>query len=237
MRRFLSLVLTVCLPLLGTGAARAAEETYPVSIGRALVTLPIPPGYVEPSRTVPPIRNLGERMTPPSNRLLAVFVSEQDESAARGGQQPGMERYFMAQTLRQTEDAPLTEQEFDQVKTMLRQQYQTLLTSVTSQAQGHIDNALRDIGQESGRMKIGEFKGLEVTDERAFSISLLAMTKLALQQGERTLEVPLAMSITTARVKDKLVYFYADSLLRGPEDLDWLRTVTRDWLPRLLAAN
>ena len=35
--------------------------------------------------------------------------------------------------------------------------------------------------------------------------ALLAMTKLAVQQGDgQVLEMPLAMSITTARVKDKL---------------------------------
>jgi hypothetical protein len=230
------------LPLLLAGTAAAAEDTYPAPIGRALLALPVPAGFVEPSRSVPPLRAMGERMTPPSNRLLALFIAEADERDAREGRNPGMARYYMAQTLRQTEEESLSSGDFGQVKTLLRQQYQQLLSSVAGAAQGHLDNALRDLGRDAGAdvpsLKLGELRGLDVFDEREGSISLLAMTKLALQQaGGQVTELPVAMSITTARVKDKLVYFYAYSQYRDKADLDWLRSTTRDWLPRLAAAN
>lgn len=247
MRRLLRLALSRTLLwtlplLLAAGTAKAADTGYQVPIGRALVELPVPPGYVEPSRSVPPMRTLGERMTPPSNRMLALFIAENDERDAREGRQPSMARYYMAQTLRQTEEQSLSADDFSTVKSMLRQQYQQLLSSVTGAAQGHLDKAMQEIGRDAGReaptMKIGELRGLEVLDERDASISLLAMTKLAVQQaGGAVVEVPLAMSITTARVKDKLLYFYAYSQYRDAADLDWLRSTTRDWLPRLAAAN
>ncbi len=242
MRRFFRLLLALSLPLLAADGAHAADATYQAPIGRALVELPVPPGFIEPSRSVPPLRTLGERMTPPSNRLLALFVSDSDERDAREGRQPGMARYYMAQTLRQTEEQALGGDDFGQVKTVLRQQYQQLLSSVAGTAQGHLDNAMREIGRDAGQdapnLKLGELRGLDVFDEREGSISLLAMTKLAIQQaGGQVLEIPIAMSITTARVKDKLVYFYAYSQYRDKTDLDWLRGTTRDWLPRLAAAN
>jgi hypothetical protein len=111
----------------------------PVPIGRALVDLPVPPGFVEPSRSVPPLRMLGERMTPPTNRLLALFIAENDERDAREGRQPGMARCCMAQALRQTEEQSLGGDDFGAVKNMLRQQYQQLLGGVTGTAQGHLD--------------------------------------------------------------------------------------------------
>jgi hypothetical protein len=243
MRRLLSSLLVVCCSLfLAAPAAWAADATYAAPIGRALVALPVPTGFVEPSRSLPPMRTLGERMTPPSNRLLALFIAEADERDAREGRNPGMLRYYMAQTLRQTEEQSLSGAEFGQVKTLLRQQYQQLLSSVAGAAQGHLDNAMREIGRDAGQdlpsLKLGELRGLEVFDERDASISLLAMTKLGVQQaGGQVLEVPLAMSITTARVKDKLVYFYAYSQYRDKADLDWLRATTREWLPQLAAAN
>ncbi len=243
MRRLLSSLLMACCGLwLALPAVAAADSTYAAPIGRALVALPVPPGFVEPSRSLPPMRTLGERMTPPSNRLLALFIAESDERDAREGRNPGMLRYYMAQTLRQTEEQALSGAEFGEVKTMLRQQYQQLLSNVTGAAQGHLDNAMRQIGRDAGQelpaLKLGELRGLEVFDERDFSISLLAMTQLAVQQaGGQVVEMPLAMSITTARVKDKLVYFYAYSQYRDKADLDWLRATTREWLPRLAAAN
>ena len=242
MRRVLTLLLTQVALFLAAGVASAADSTYQVPVGRTLLQLPVPPGFVEPSRSVPPLRVLGERMTPPSNRLLALFIAEKDELDAREGRQPGMARYYMAQTLRQTEEQPLDSDNFGVVKTMLRQQYQQLLSSVAGAAQGHLDNAMREMGRDTGQdaptLKLGELRGLEVFDERDISISLLAMTKLAIQQpGGQVLEMPLAMSITTARVKDKLLYFYAYSHYRDKADLDWLRATTREWLPRLAAAN
>jgi hypothetical protein len=241
-RRLVALMLAGCSLFVAAGGAFAADDSLAAPIGRSLVVLPVPPGFVEPSRTVPPLRVMGERMTPPSNRLLALFIAEGDERDAREGRNPAMVRYYMAQTLRQTEEQALVSADFGEVKTMLRQQYQQLLSNVAGAAQGHLDNAMREMGRDAGQdapsLKIGELRGLEVFDERAGSISLLAMTKLAIQQaGGQVLEMPVAMSITTARVKDKLVYFYAYSQYRDKADLDWLRATTRDWLPRLAAAN
>lgn len=242
LHRALPLLMAACGLFLAAGGAAAADAGYQVPIGRTLVELPVPPGFVEPSRSVPPLRALGERMTPPSNRLLALFIAETDERDAREGRQPAMARYYMAQTLRQAEERSLAGADFGVVKDMLRKQYQQLLSSVTGAAQGHLDNAMRELGRDAGQpaptLKIGELRGLDVFDEREASISLLAMTKLAVQQGDgQVLEMPLAMSITTARVKDKLLYFYAYSQYRDEADLDWLRATTREWLPRLAAAN
>lgn len=242
MRRLLSalMALWALLPLLAH--AQPADDHYAAPVGRALVTLPVPPGFVEPSRSLPNFRTLGERMTPPTNRLLALFIAEDDERTAREGRNPGMQRYFMAQTLRQLEEQNLGQGDFGQIKDVLRRQYQQLLSSVAAPAQGLLDNAIREISRDAGQqapsLKLGELRGLEVFDEREGSISLLAATKLAVQQANGdSLEVPIAMSITTARVKDKLLYFYAYAQFNGPADLDWLRSVTREWLPRLAAAN
>lgn len=49
--------------------------------------------------------------------------------------------------------------------------------------------------------------------------------------------VRLAMAITTAVFKGKLLYFYAYAVAREPTDLDWLRSVTRDWLTLAAASN
>jgi hypothetical protein len=242
MRRLYWLWWLAALALMAAAAAHAADDSYAAPIGRVLVQLPVPAGFVEPSRTVPPLRSLGERMTPPSNRLLALFIADSDERDAREGRNLGMVRYYMAQTLRQTEGEALGREDFSQIKTLLRQQYQQLLSSVAGASQGHLDNAMKQIGRDAGQdlpsLKLGELRGLEVFDEREGSISLLAMTKLATQHaGGPVTELALAMSITTARVKDRLVYFYAYSQYREAADLDWLRSTTREWLPRLAALN
>ena len=124
------LALQGLLPL----AARAAEPGVPAPIGMKLLDLPVPDGYVEVLRELPQLRVIGERMTPPGNRLLAA-------------------------------------------------------------------------------------------------------TKVQVQTEGRTEEVPMAMAITTAVFKGKLLYFYAYAVYSDAADLDWLRGATRDWLPLAAASN
>jgi len=219
----------------------AAQEDTPANVGRTLLQLPVPPGFVDAARPLPQMGVVGERMTPPSNRLLGMFIAEQDLARAQGGQVPEMARYFMAQTLRQAEDKGFTEAEFQAVRQLLRQQYQTLLMQIAPAAQGHLDQAAREIGRDAGvdasSLKMGELKGLEIFVDTATAISLLAATKYAVQTDKETQEIPMAMGITTATLRGKLVYFYAYAVYRGPADLDWVREVTRAWLPRAQASN
>lgn len=236
----LCLVLACALGL-GAGAAHAAGEPYTANVGLTLLKLPQPDGFVEPSRSVPAFRQLGERMTPPTNRLLAIFVSKADETAARTGVPPSMQRYFMVQTFRQSEQGSVTLTEFEPVKAMLRQQYQQMLDQSGALVQGQLDKAAREMGRDAGvdnlKMKVGEMKGLEIIDERELSISLLALTKYAVQVGERSEEIPMAMTITTGITKGKVVYFYAYARYSGADDLQWLRTVTRQWVQQAAEAN
>ena len=228
-------------PAQAQAQAQAPVHTVPTPIERTLVQLPVPAGFADPSRALPQMRQLGERMTPATNRLLAIFMSQADLDSALAGVQPAMARYFMAQTLRQTESSQLSASDFDQVKTLLRQQYQSLLSELGPKVQGELDRAAREFGRDAGQdtlvLKAGELKGLEVFDERAGSISLLAATQYRVQVGERSEEIPMAMGITTAVIKGKLVYFYAYSVYRSAADLDWVRSVTLDWLPLVASSN
>jgi hypothetical protein len=236
------LAFTLACTLSGVaGSAQAADEPFTASVGLTLLKLPQPDGFVEPSRNVPQFRQLGERMTPPTNRLLAIFVAKADETAARSGVPPAMQRYFMVQTFRQSEQGTVTQAEFEPVKAMLRQQYQRMLDQSSALVQGQLDKAAREMGRDAGvpdlQMKVGEMKGLEVIDERELSISLLALTKYAVQVGERTEEIPMAMTITTGITRGKVVYFYAYARYSGADDLQWLRTVTRQWVQQAGEAN
>jgi len=236
--RWLAVLLAL---LLGMPPGHAAQEDVAANVGRTLLQLPVPQGFVDAARPLPQMRVLGERMTPPTNRLLGIFITEQDLARAQGGQAPEMARYFMAQTLRQAEDKGFTEVEFQGVRQLLRQQYQTLLMQIAPAAQGHLDQAAREIGRDAGvdalSLKMGELKGLEIFVDTATAISLLAATKYAVQTDKETKEIPMAMGITTATLRGKLVYFYAYAVYRSPADLQWVRQATRAWLPRAQASN
>jgi hypothetical protein len=221
--------------LVAVGSAMA--QTVPVRVGPTDLALPVPAGYEEPSARVPRLRQLGETMTPAGNRLLAIFVATPDVDLAAAGRAPAMRRYFMAQTLRAGERDTLTAKGFDEVKGILRQQYKQLLAQVEPQIAQHMADASRKVGGEAGRpelkIRVGEILPLEVFDERAGSISLAALGKVTVDTEAVKREIPMAMALTTASVRGKVVYFYAYSVYDTADDLDWTRRVTRDWLEAL----
>jgi hypothetical protein len=237
----LAMLLSAQLSTLPGAQAAEPGTTSPATIGLSLIEVPVPDGFVDASRALPALRQLGERLTPPGNRLLALLIPQGDLAQARAGQPPQMQRYLMAQTLRQTENQTLSEADFAVVRKLLREQYQSLLKSATPTVQGLLDQSAREIGRDAGvadlQLKIGDMRGLEVFDDQPGSISLLAATRYAVQAGEQSQDVPMAIGITTALLRGKVVYFYAYALFQSGDDLDWVRSVTRAWLPRAAQAN
>lgn len=224
-------------------AAGAADSPDAASaqIGATQIAVPAPAGFVEPSRAVPPLRELGETMTPATNRMIAMFVTSDDLAKARAGKPPSMQRYFFVQTFRQTEARDLSAADFAKIKDVLRNQTQQLVGRAALAVQGQLASAVKSIGDKSGNpglsMKVGEVKVQDLFEDSENSITVIAITKYAIQNGGKTQETPVAMSMTTALVRGKIVYFYAYSLLSSPDDIDWVRTQGRQWLPRMNQQN
>jgi hypothetical protein len=239
MHRCAALLLAVAA--LGAGGVRAEEPPATSFVGDTRIVLPVPAGFVEPSIVAPGFRTLGEQMTARSNRLLALFVAEEDLRATAERRPPAMLRYFMVQTLRAAEAERVGAADFALAKTLLREQYQQMLSRLQPDIQGQLDRASQRVGEQAGldkfALKLGELRALEVFDEQPQSISLLALSLLSVSAGEQTRQVPIAMGTTTLVVKDKLVYFFAYARYESDADLEWLRQVTRDWLPKVVQLN
>ena len=199
-------------------------------IGATSIELPAPPGFEDPTADVPGLKRFGETITPPSNRLLAMFLSSADAKTARAGSGPEMRRYFLVQTYRQAESKSIPVGEFAGLKKLLKNQFEALLAQAASAAGDHLASVERKLGE---RVRVGEMRAIEIFDEHDTAISMLALTTY--QVGGR--EVPMAFATTTAVLGGKLVYMYAYSVNRGSADLDWVRASARAWLRAARAAN
>lgn len=239
MKNIRSLILWVSLALALSVPFGAGAVTR--QIGGVDVSLPAPDGFAAPDEATGRVRTLGESMTPPTNRLLEIFVSNDDLTAFGTGKRPSMQRYFLVQTLRQTEAQNLKIADFATVRNLLRGQAQEFAKRVTPDIQKFFDNASPGIGNQLGvsglSIKVGEIAIQDVFDERQNSISLLALTKYAVQAGNKKLDVPVVMAMTTMLLHGKIVYFYAYSGLKSVADADWVRAQTRAWVPVATAEN
>lgn len=226
----------VGLMVVAAGAQAQIQEDFPTQIGTTPLQLPLPQGFSEPSVGAPGFRNLGETMTPATNRLLAVFIADTDIVRVKASQQPTMDRYFMVQTFRQTEGVTASPAEFAQLQEMLRKQYVEISKQVLPTVQGELDRAAAQLSKESGapgvKLKVGEIKPQEVFHDVPGQISLLALTAYRVEVAGKAQEIPMALGVTTLALKGKMLYFYAYSRYRDATDLAWIKTQTLDWLRR-----
>ncbi len=85
------------------------DKSWPSNVGPTRLSLPIPDGYEEATQVAPALRQFGERLAPPVNRVLAYFVSTDDVRALRASANGAeFKRYFLVETLRQAEQSDIS---------------------------------------------------------------------------------------------------------------------------------
>lgn len=219
----------------------AAASGFSARIGSAIIPLAAPVGFVEAgSKSARLLRN-AEAMTMPANRLLAVFVSEQDLRAELAGKEPEFARYFTVQTLRQVEDKAVSGATFEFVRNKVRSQYRQQLQRAAPALRQHVDAAAKSIAKDSDvadyALRAGEMRPIEVFNDQPTSISLLVLSKFTVSGGGTAREQPVVLGLTTALFRQRVVYLYAFSNDESPADTAWIKAQTLAWVQRLSQTN
>ena len=134
-RTTLGLAVVLILPLTVPVSAYGTGVSVTEQIGEIAISIPSPPGFVEPSELVPRLRAFGETMTDARNRLLAMFVADCDIKLGLSGREPEYDRYFTVQTFRETEAGTLTATAFSGLRDDFRKQYQGIFKDSVVAAQ------------------------------------------------------------------------------------------------------
>jgi hypothetical protein len=90
-----------------------------VRVGEREIILPSPPGYFRFDGWDEELNRAFEESVPESNRLLAVFASEQDVARVRQNESPKFERHLRAESYRELEDM-ITSTEFEELESGFR---------------------------------------------------------------------------------------------------------------------
>lgn len=234
-------ILLLCLlQLIIIQPAVSASSVVEV-VGGVPITVPAPPGFVDPSSVSKDLRSIGETMTPPTNRLLALFISEPDIKRIASGKSATLSRYFMAQTMRKIESTNVSVRDFVKLREMFKQQQRDLLERNKNKIQQNIDSASKEIGRQfqdpTLTVKVGEILPLGVFHEGDSSIGMAALVKYSFVINGKTEERPMAMAMTFALVKGRIIFLYAYSSYRSNADAEWARSVSLQWVSSLASLN
>lgn len=210
-------------------------------VGSTRIKCPLPNGFISAAENAPLLHRYGSNATPPTNRLVALFVSTQDGDTSQTTRNPEFTRYFAIQTLRKAENQQITSANFTEAKQYIAKNHQRLSKDVLPAAQSQVSassGALSQaLGLQSLSINLGDSRSLGIFEERENSISRFVVMSVQTKANEEKSEGLVIYSSTTALVKNKLVYFYAYSPYTGDADIEWVRANTLDWLNRLAAIN
>lgn len=236
----LMLVLVLIVPFTNVHAANKYVEA---SIGGKKILIPAPKEFSDPSLTFPKVSQFGEAMTASTNRLLALFISDDDVKAMLAQTPPQLQRYFMVQTLRVAENAAMSTQDFSGIKNQLKNQYKKVIADNAAKMQLEIDRAVDRLNSDSKAiqekkmsLKMGELKIVDVIDDEKF-VTLIAKILVQAEVSGEVKEIPMVLGLATTMVKGKIIYFACYNRFESDADISWIKTQSLEWMPLLFSAN
>lgn len=227
----LALALLLAVP---TGSCIAS----PVQIGNKTVVVPTPPGFGRVAPEMKDLLDLLDTFTPPSNKSLALYLSESDLALAMSGDMPDMERRYVVQIPKMAIDHNFTAVQFEALKTKSRTDLEKTMADIRPRVNGLMDKASGTLSEkigtdvELGMDSVVPFPVHHET-QNSLSMSVLSRYSVAIKDGEKVSEVA-SSTMSFVRVKNTVFMLL---VYGGRDDLEWTREQSKRWVRAVTAAN
>ena len=237
-RRFsrLRAVVGLCLLLFLPVASLAIECT----IGDASVSIPPPEGFTNVREVSEDTFSMFKEMCPPANRLLAVFVTNEDAGRLLRGGEAELDRYMTVQSVSKLEDVTLAKHQFAELRSMLRKEYDSLFQKQRQAIDEAAKTASRGLSRHAEldiAMRIGGVVPLGIDAEDASSITMSQLAKFDVSvEGEKSEHISAGTTVAVL-AKGKVVYLNVFRTYREDADVAWTRSTAKSWIQQILDAN
>ncbi len=239
MNRTLLHRLALLLLLAALSPAHAAQTTT-VTIGSTSIRLPAPDGFTEVGQDSPDIMARFTTFTPPSNKLLAVYVTHADAALLRQGRQADLSRYIMVQTHRRSLEQDMSQAEFDQLRDIIRNQQQQLLEQGRKRANELLQERRSQISSQTGsdtQLSVQDMALKGVFTDTPRVISMAAVNKYNVQVEGRPSSFEVAGASSVIYVKNKSLFVYVFEKYEGARNLENIRNTSTVWSQKILRDN
>jgi hypothetical protein len=236
----ISSYLVFLFSVLFFNTAQAQESNFQVNIGDAQIQVQAPNGFYEVTKTFPGAAYLAETITPPSNRLLAMLMTEEDVENLRNKQEPQMQSYVLIQTLKAWEGLTISEKMFAEGKSQLKAQQDTILQQSEKDVSKLINNAVEKMSEDTGRnldVKLGEQKMLGFFFESDDALGFNTLSHIQSSNDQGTYNDVIALSSMLLRVKGKIMYVYVYKKYTDQKDIDWINKTAQEIVQNIINNN
>jgi len=211
-----------------------------IKIDSEIISVPAYAGFVEISKISPDTMAMFKDMLPPTNNLHAVFVTASDSGKLLKSQSPLLKRYLIVQTAKSLESVALGARHFAEMRTKIREEYESLFDQNRSKIDELAKNASQKLSNRISDkfvMKVGEMLPMSINSETAYHISLSSLTKFSTSTADENTQFISAGTMSMVLLKGRVVYLNVFSTYNNLEDLKWTQSVAEKWTESTVRAN
>lgn len=230
--------------LLGPISAQPAtlpDEPVLRSIGGKTIRLPAPAGFADGTQKAGALSKAAEQGTVAAKRFLALFAADTDLTKISKGGAPDFDRYFVVQSMRQSESITMTQDQFEGTKKVMRLFVRPWVPLTKSALQDSADKATQfNTSQKNGiaaEVKVGDVSTQGVFDEGPNFISITGFVNYQVTLNGKTVAVPMVISNTTLLITGKVIYLQVCSDFKSAADVEWTQAESKAWIGAINAAN
>ena len=198
---------------------------FAVQVGETRLALDTPSGFADVQATGSPrLLELGEQLTPATNKILLFALEDADVRRFNVGDSPELRRYAIIVTPRDLQSARVTAAGF----------------------RNFVTDAMRDLGSPPDP-KLALRAYLDAEPRRPKLVAELRKEPdvVSIMQGARLPDPPrskaepryLLNTMTFMLVRGKALNLALYTLQNGPDDAEWLRAATLRWIEELQQLN
>jgi len=213
--------------LLALAAAPAFAVPFAIQLGPERVVLETPPGFSDAlPHASPRLNDLAERLTSPSNRILAFAISDGDMRAFNTGERLSLRRYMLVATPKGLERERVADEDFTRI----------------------VNESLRELGKapESAdymnfldQQPVGRAHLLVELRREPNFVSVLQGGKLPPDPRilDKSLDQYMLQTITLMLARGRALNLSVYTGYSSQADFDWLVDTTRRWVEELRRLN
>jgi hypothetical protein len=236
--------MLACIGILAATAtlAETPQDVLTDKLGDQPVTLPNPPGFVEPEGAASAVRDMLQRALPAAYRLIALRVPQDYVDKLRAHDRTAsLSRYCTILTYRKYEASGMSPELFEAIKKMLRDQSDKVMKQANVIAADSAERMSKDIGAKTGdattSLKVGDSTSLGIIEEHPGSFALATVGPVSISSKNLNESGNQVAVVAVALIHGKPVNanFYSD--YKSNADLVWAEGQARDWLRRVNELN
>jgi hypothetical protein len=225
--------IPILLAALAFNPLRAAD----LDVAGTVVRAPTPKGFALLTPDIQPLYDVSMDMVSDKNIRLATFVDENIIPVAIAGEYPAFERYINVEVMRDLAATKWTKSDFAQMKRLSRDQIEEAVRKMEDQwpnAMESLSNRVSETLDLDVVFSMNNVVPLPVHFESDAVISNSMIAKMEIGNGRESDKHIVTATTSFVFVRNKILFIY---VYGGPNDLDWTRATSREWINLVLTAN